>query len=300
MSEPGIISNSADSPGRRHAPVVSIGMAVYNGEKYLREALDSLLAQTFSDFELIISDNASTDDTQNICLEYASQDSRIRYIRQDINQGSAFNFRFVLAEALGTFFMWAAHDDAWEKNWLEVLVAEIAETDIVIRGLTKVIDSSGTLLGIPATKNFRKMAIFRVFLDNEKNGKAFYIYGLFWREKLLSIPFGVLENNVDAADIIYISVLAQHGDLRCVNGTFQHYRSHEMGAGAAQSRGQNQLLRIICLAHNLDFYRYHIKTAPKGYQLLMAVLSPIKMLKTQMELWSRGLRYLFFRRKKEY
>jgi glycosyltransferase involved in cell wall biosynthesis len=300
MSEPGITSNLDNSPTRRNAPVVSIGLPVYNGEKYLREALDSLLAQTFLDFELIISDNASTDQTKDICLEYASREPRIRYIRQDANRGATFNFKFVLAEALGTFFMWASHDDAWEKNWLEVLVTRITETDIVIRGLTKIIDSSGNLLGIPATKSFKRMAIFRVFFDNEKNGKAFYIYGLFWREKLLSIPFGVLENNVDAADVIYISVLAQHGDLRCIGETFQHYRSHEMGEGAAQSRGQNQLLRIICLAHNLDFYKYHIKTAPKRYQLLMAVSSPIKMLKTQVELWSRGLMYLVFRRRKGY
>jgi glycosyltransferase involved in cell wall biosynthesis len=300
MSESGVTGNSVNPPEERSAPMVSIGMPVYNGEKYLREALDSLLAQTFLDFELIISDNASTDDTQDICLEYESQDSRIRYIRQDVNQGATFNFKFVLTEAIGTFFMWASHDDAWGKNWLEVLVAGIAETDIAIRGLTKIVDSSGNLLGIPTTKSFKKMAIFRVFFDNEKNGKAFYIYGLFWREKLLSIPFGILENNVDAADVIYISVLAQHGDLRCIGETFQYYRSHEMGEGAAQSRGQNQLLRIICLAHNLDFYKYHIKTAPKQYQLLMAVLSPIKMLKTQMELWSRGLRYLVFRRRKGY
>jgi glycosyltransferase involved in cell wall biosynthesis len=297
MSEPGITSNSASSPATRDAPVVSIGMPVYNGEKYLREALDSLLEQSFRDFELIISDNASSDDTKDICLEYASRDSRIKYIRRDVHQSALLNFQFVLAEAVGTFFMWAAHDDTWEKNWLEVLVAGITETDIAVRGLTKIIDSCGNLLGIPAIKSFRKMAIFRVFLDNEKNGKAFYVYGLFWREKLLSIPFGVLEN-VDAADVIYISVLAQHGDLRCIGDTFQHYRSHDMGAGAAQSRAQNQLVRVICLAHNLDFYRYHVSTAPKKYQMLMTILSPVKMLKTQMELWSRGLMYLIFRRKR--
>jgi glycosyltransferase involved in cell wall biosynthesis len=91
-----------------HVPAISIGMPVYNGEKYIREALDSLLAQTFTDFELIISDNASTDSTSNICKEYAIRDSRIRYIRQHKNIGAIANFKFLLEQASGDFFMWAA------------------------------------------------------------------------------------------------------------------------------------------------------------------------------------------------
>ena len=69
-------------------PLVSIGMPVYNGEKYIREALDSLLAQTFTDFELIISDNASTDATEIICREYAAHYPQIRYVRQRVNRGA--------------------------------------------------------------------------------------------------------------------------------------------------------------------------------------------------------------------
>ncbi|MCT7961886.1 glycosyltransferase family 2 protein [Laspinema sp. D1] len=99
-------------------PKVSIGMPVYNGEPFIREALDSLLAQTFTDFELIISDNASTDGTEAICQEYAAKDKRIRYIRQTENRGAAANFQFVLDEAVGEYFMWAAHDDTWTKDYL--------------------------------------------------------------------------------------------------------------------------------------------------------------------------------------
>ena len=76
-------------------PLISVGMPVYNGEAYLRDALDSLLSQTFRDFELIISDNASLDTTEAICREYAGSDSRIRYIRQTENLGAAANFQFV-------------------------------------------------------------------------------------------------------------------------------------------------------------------------------------------------------------
>lgn len=99
-------------------PAVSIGMPVYNGAKYIREALDSLLAQTYTDFELIISDNCSIDATQEICEAYARRDSRIRYVRQDGNKGAAENFRFVLDCAKADLFMWAAYDDLWGPNYL--------------------------------------------------------------------------------------------------------------------------------------------------------------------------------------
>ncbi len=109
-----------------HVPSVSIGMPVYNGEKYIREALDSLLAQTFEDFELIISDNCSTDGTSIVCKEYASRDSRIRYIRQDTNIGANANFEFVLGQASGDFFMWEACDDYIEDTeYLSIMFNEI-------------------------------------------------------------------------------------------------------------------------------------------------------------------------------
>ena len=99
-------------------PQVSIGMPVYNGESLIREALDSLLAQNFTDFELIISDNASTDGTEAICQEYTANDTRIRYVRQAENRGATANFQFVLDEAVGEYFMWAGDDDYWEKDHL--------------------------------------------------------------------------------------------------------------------------------------------------------------------------------------
>ena len=99
-------------------PKVSIGMPVFNGEPFIREALDSLLAQTFTNFELIISDNASTDGTEAICREYAACDARIRYVRQPENRGALSNFQFVLDAARGEYFMWAAHDDRRAPEFL--------------------------------------------------------------------------------------------------------------------------------------------------------------------------------------
>ena len=82
-------------------PKVSIGLIVYNGGKYLKNAIDSFLNQTFKNFEIIISDNASTDDTKKICQEYARLTNRIKYVRQVKNQGAIFNFKHVLEHARG-------------------------------------------------------------------------------------------------------------------------------------------------------------------------------------------------------
>jgi glycosyltransferase involved in cell wall biosynthesis len=95
----------------KHKPRVSIGLPVYNGERFLSEALDSLLAQTYQNFELIISDNASTDATESICRAYAASDQRIRYYRNEENLGAARNFNRVFKLSTGELFKWAAADD---------------------------------------------------------------------------------------------------------------------------------------------------------------------------------------------
>lgn len=100
-------------------PMISVGMPVYNGEKTIRAAVDSILTQTIGDFELIISDNASTDGTEKICREFANADSRIRYIRQTENIGAPKNFRYVLDEARAEYFMWATSDDVKSIDFLE-------------------------------------------------------------------------------------------------------------------------------------------------------------------------------------
>jgi len=103
-----------------YIPKVSIGMPVYNGEDTLRCVLNSLLGQSFADFELVISDNASTDATESICREYAERDRRISYVRQSKNVEAGANFWFVLGEARGDYFMWAASDDIRSRDFVEV------------------------------------------------------------------------------------------------------------------------------------------------------------------------------------
>ncbi len=130
------------------APRVSIGLPVYNGQQYLRQALDSLLAQTFSDFELIISDNASSDATPEICREYAARDPRIRCVRHEVNRGAAWNFNYVFGLARGVYFKWHAHDDMLEPSFLERCVTMLDRDPQIVLAFsrTRVVDAHGDTL----------------------------------------------------------------------------------------------------------------------------------------------------------
>lgn len=130
-------------------PRVSIGMPVYNGEKHLAQAVESLLTQTLQDIELIISDNASTDGTQGICAAFAARDPRVRYIRQPRNMGAARNWNIVVEEARGEYFKWASANDYCAPTMLERCVATLdAEPDVVIcYGRTMLLDDESQPLG---------------------------------------------------------------------------------------------------------------------------------------------------------
>ncbi len=127
---------------------VNIGMPVYNGEPFLRETLDAILAQTFRDFELIISDNASTDATEQICREYAAQDRRIRYYRERHNIGASANFNRVFQLASSQYFKWSAADDLHAPDFLAKCV-EILDRDrsvVLCHSQVQIINEQGQFL----------------------------------------------------------------------------------------------------------------------------------------------------------
>jgi glycosyltransferase involved in cell wall biosynthesis len=128
-------------------PRLSIGLPVYNGENYLAESLDALLGQSYEDFELIISDNASTDGTADICRRYGKQDSRIRYVRQPRNIGLSPNHNFVFQQSRGELFKWAAADDLYARDLLQCCVDALDEhRDVVLaHSWEAAIDSTGNV-----------------------------------------------------------------------------------------------------------------------------------------------------------
>jgi glycosyltransferase involved in cell wall biosynthesis len=126
-------------------PLVSIGLFLYNGDRFLEAAIESFLNQTFRDFELIISDNCSTDRSDEICRRYAAQDSRIRYYRNERNMGAGWNVRRVYELATGKYFKQAAHDDMIQPDYLRQCVdaLEADESLVLAHSLTRVIDENG-------------------------------------------------------------------------------------------------------------------------------------------------------------
>ncbi len=131
-----------------NTPLVSVGMPVFNGERYIRQALDSLLAQDYENFELIISDNASSDQTGEICQAYAARDKRIRYYKNEANFGATKNFIRVLDLASGQYFMWAAHDDLWDPRFMSACVSALERNPSAILCTTSAtfIDKEGKMV----------------------------------------------------------------------------------------------------------------------------------------------------------
>jgi glycosyltransferase involved in cell wall biosynthesis len=124
-------------------PLISIGMPVYNGQRYIRQSLDSLLAQDYENFELTISDNGSTDSTREICLEYAARDKRIKYYRNESNMGATWNFNRVFELSSGEYFMWAGSDDYFDRRYLSscLNVLSSSETVVLVGTVCQSIDS---------------------------------------------------------------------------------------------------------------------------------------------------------------
>jgi glycosyltransferase involved in cell wall biosynthesis len=193
---------------------VSIGMPVFGGERFIRDAIDSVLAQTYGDWELLVSDNASTDATAAIAREYAARDSRIRVVVQPENLGAAPNFNFTFHETTGEFFMWLPHDDAIRPTWLERCVAALdADSGVeLVYGQELSIDGEGAVLGEHPylQPNARATARERMatILNNDRGSPA--IFGLMRRATLQRTN---LIGAYDASDQVLLVDLALQGKI---------------------------------------------------------------------------------------
>jgi len=229
-------------------PMVSIGMPAYNGEEYICEALDSLLSQTFTDFELIISDDDSTDDTELICRHYADSDSRIRYIRQDKNLGGVGNFKFVLKEARGEYFMFASNDDVWSINWLTNLLASLKDKPAnAAFGRVIYIDDKANIINSTANNIFFKFihnAAWRrikFIFTPHLTGKMILLYSLFPRQILCDL----CSKNIDitghnSQDLFFVFYILSHLQFQPVCNSLMYKRNHNYSDSAS----------IRCFAYN--------------------------------------------------
>jgi glycosyltransferase involved in cell wall biosynthesis len=214
-------------------PRVSIGLFVRNGENYLRAALDSLLAQTYTAFELIVSDNASTDATAEICRSYAARDSRIRYLRNAVDLGAAPNANRVFEPAAGEYFKWATHDDVCAPTFLERCVGVLDRFPAVVLcyARTLFVDEQGRPLEYYhgdslhlrfATPYERYHAYHQRF---RRRGNCNPIFGVMRAGVLRETPrFG----SYPSSDMILLGELALRGEIHEVQEYLYQRRDHPL------------------------------------------------------------------------
>ena len=176
-----------------NAPKVTVGIPVFNGDQFLRKSIESVVNQSYRDIEIIISDNCSTDNTKSICIEYASKDKRIRYIRQPKNYGSIHNFVVLLSQARGQYFMWAGADDLLDEYWIAKLLEICKKNNSLAFGVVQYIDEFDSRIN--STANIREFnykgptwwRLLSFVFTPWALGKMILCWGLFPREFLLEI-----------------------------------------------------------------------------------------------------------------
>lgn len=198
-------------------PRVSIGMPVCNGERFIKETLDAILAQTYEDFELIISDNASTDRTQEICQTYVARDRRIRYHRNEQNLGAAWNYNRVFELSTGEYFKWAACDDLCAPTYLERCVEILDRNPAVILCYprTTIIDERGSCIGdyidgldLRSPKPYERYAHYHNLFRSGRECNA--IFGVIRASTLGMTP---LIGSYISSDVILLGELALRGEF---------------------------------------------------------------------------------------
>jgi len=195
------------------APLVSVGLFVYNGERFIENALNSILNQTFTDFELSISDNASTDRTGEIAEAYARRDSRIRYYRSAKNMGAGWNARRVHELATGKYFKQAAVDDLLEPDFLRQCIEALEGNPkyVLAHSKTKIIDGNGNFVeyftrpmetdSADAVRRFHEMLL--------KDHKCFQVFGVMRMSALRQIPPQGIYPNADGVLLARLALLGQ-------------------------------------------------------------------------------------------
>jgi glycosyltransferase involved in cell wall biosynthesis len=195
-------------------PLVTIGLPVFNGAAHLQVTIDAILEQSYKNIELIICDNASTDETAKIAALAATRDMRIRFIKNDENLGVMRNFTRVLQESTGEFFMWAASDDLHSQDFIEECVSNLLENPKAVLCQTHVavcLESPDRVIYHSSLNSFRdKTRVEKRYRETLYNFPAVAIYGLYRAELAKSIP-GF--RNVAGGDLLWVQELSLIGDF---------------------------------------------------------------------------------------
>lgn len=193
-------------------PKVSIGMPVYNGEKFIKDAIESLISQTYVNFEIIISDNNSNDKTAEICIKYCEKDPRIKYFKQEQNIGPWKNFEYVLINSTSEFFMWAPADDTWNSNHIEYCVNLLLSKNNAVAAITKTnCGNPGQSCGDFTINS--KYIFFRRIKYLLNTGPNARFYSLYRRNVLLNL--NIRDYNFFAGDWAIVFDILNFGNYLC-------------------------------------------------------------------------------------
>ena len=261
-------------------PSISIGLPVYNGARFLPQALESLLGQSFSDIELIVSDNASSDSTQNICTEYAARDARIRYVRQNVNIGAMRNWNFVAKQARGKYFKWSSASDYCAPDMLARCFAAMeAESDIVLcYGQTCLVDQeTGELTEYSGNIELMEDRPHERFSKLCGSLKLNNAYGGLIRTDVLHRT--KLNRLYSGGDIILMAELALMGRFRLLPQTLLYRRMGRETSSNELSASDLAVFLDPQKTHNLDLLHFSTHLGYLG-AVLRAPINPLDKLKT--------------------
>jgi len=258
-------------------PLVSIGFPVYNGERTVRQAINALLAQDYANFELIISDNASTDNTGVICREYATRDQRVRYYRNEINKGAVWNFNRVFELAAGKYFMWAAHDDWHSSNYISKCLVELDKkpSNVLCYTLTQYVDQNGSNIRIvDSDVNTRGLNYFeRLHTIILGMSSAVALYGVIRAETLRRTT---LNQHCIHSDKCLLYQLAIMGHIVMVPEVLHFYRYSEKSVEQyvdqvkiRETSDQNPVMPLISLPAAITKAIFHLNIHPLKKPLLI-------------------------------
>ena len=227
------------------APTVTIGLPVYNGENFLAEAIESVLSQTFEDYELVICDNASTDRTEEICRRYARQDKRVRYHRNVRNWGPAWNYNRTFELSRGRYFKWAAHDDVFAPTLIEKLVAQLDQYPEAVLAFCEVdiIDEVGAL---------KEPYAVEMQLDSDSPAQRFQemislkhrCYEVFGLVRTEVLAHSALIGAYAGSDRVLLSWLSLQGPFKTVAEPLFSAREHAQQSIAMLRQPRSKLLRM--------------------------------------------------------
>jgi len=256
--------------GTNNVPLVGIGVPVYNGEEFIEKRLESILNQTFTDFEVIISDNASTDRTQEICKKYEKNDKRIRFFQQEKNCGLFHNYEFVLNHANGKYFVDANVDDFWHEDFLKENVSVLESNPQIVVSMSKIkrygsntdefrIKPKDTFVQkrykkfrdffrpfniIPISGTFEEKVIFCL-----RNFNFWIQFGVFRREKLLK---SIHKKPFYGWDWAMVLKSLQYGDVHVINKELLFFYT-----GGSSSKGITKFFKTQNISRLFLLFPYY-------------------------------------------